>query len=398
MTAATLSELTASTRRLALVGLAKNTGKTEALGALLRELEAQGRRVGVTSVGRDGEQHDVIDSRIEKPRVRLAAGSIVATTDGLLRASGIPHELLEDTGVRTPLGRVLIARLRGPGAIEVAGPSAAADVRAASDAMLSHGAEQILIDGAVDRRAASSPDVADGLVLSTGAVLGGDIAEVVRQTVDAVELVRLPSVDAGTDDGRRVRELAAAAAAERDSGTGGGDHGGGGGGGSGSSSNSSNSHAIGGDSFLVDDEGEPVTLPPRFILSAQAEQVAEMLDANPTARWLVVEGALPDRFVRGLVHHLRRRRELVLVAGDPTRVFLSGHGPDWYRRQGVHFQVFKPIELEAITVNPLAPRSHRFDSARLRTMLEQAIADVAIFDVLDADYRGAALGAGDIVP
>ena len=53
-----LSELTASTRRLALVGLAKNTGKTEALAALLRELQAAGRRVGVTSVGRDGEQRD----------------------------------------------------------------------------------------------------------------------------------------------------------------------------------------------------------------------------------------------------------------------------------------------------------------------------------------------------
>ena len=68
--------------------------------------------MGVTSVGRDGEERDVIDSRIEKPRVRLRGGSLVATTDGLLRASAIPHELLEDTGVRTPLGRVLIARLR----------------------------------------------------------------------------------------------------------------------------------------------------------------------------------------------------------------------------------------------------------------------------------------------
>ncbi|MEA2208229.1 MAG: hypothetical protein QOF54_706, partial [Solirubrobacteraceae bacterium] len=44
-----LSDLTASAGRLALVGLAKNTGKTEALGALLRELRAAGRAVGVTS-------------------------------------------------------------------------------------------------------------------------------------------------------------------------------------------------------------------------------------------------------------------------------------------------------------------------------------------------------------
>ena len=104
---------------LALVGLAKNTGKTETLAALLRELEEEGRRIGVTSVGRDGEERDVIDTRIEKPLVRLGAGSLLATTDGLLSVSGIAHTVLENTGVRTPLGRVLIARLRDPGTIEV---------------------------------------------------------------------------------------------------------------------------------------------------------------------------------------------------------------------------------------------------------------------------------------
>ena len=36
-----LAELTAPARRLALVGLAKNTGKTETLAALLRELQAR---------------------------------------------------------------------------------------------------------------------------------------------------------------------------------------------------------------------------------------------------------------------------------------------------------------------------------------------------------------------
>ena len=349
-----LCELTASTKRLALVGLAKNTGKTETLAALLRELELEGRHVGVTSVGRDGEERDVIDSRIEKPRVRLRGGSLVATTGGLLRASAIPHELLEDTGVRTPLGRVLIARLRGPGAIEVAGPSAAADVRAVSDAMLAYGAEQVLIDGAVDRRASCAPEVADGLVMATGAVLDRDISEVVSQTRDAVELVRLPSVEDSSDGGRRLRSLAA---------------------------------ENGGTSVLVSEDREPVTLPPRLVLSGEAEQIAQLLDANPTARWLIVAGALPERFLRGLVHPVHRRgRELVLVVADPTRVFLWKRGPEWYRRQGVQLRTLNRIELEAITVNPVAPQSHRFDSAQLRGLLEEAIGDVPIFDVLHPDY------------
>jgi hypothetical protein len=355
-----LCELTASTRRLALVGLAKNTGKTEALAALLRELDGEGRRVGVTSVGRDGEEHDVIDSRIRKPRVRLAAGSILATTDALLRASAIPHELLADTGVRTPLGRVLIARLHGSGAVEVAGPSAAADVRAVSDAMLGYGAEQVLIDGAVDRRAASSPEVADGLLMSTGAVLDRDISEVVSQTRDAVELVRLPTVEDASESGPRLRALAAAAGR--------------------------------GASVLVGEDGlDPLTLPPRFVLSSEAEQIAQLLDANPTARWLIVAGALPDRFLRSLLHPVhRRRREVVLVVADPTRVFLGKHGPDWYRRQGIQLQTLSRIELVLITVNPLAPQSHRFDSAQLRALLQEAIPDVPIFDVLHPDYPVAA--------
>ncbi len=356
----TLGELTASTRRLALVGLAKNTGKTEALAALLRELEAAGRRVGVTSVGRDGEQRDVIDSRIEKPRVRLPAGSLVATTDGLLRASGISHELLEDTHVRTPLGTVLIARLRGAGAIEVAGPSAAADVRAASDAMLAHGAEQVLIDGAIDRRAASSPDVADGLVMSTGAVLGHDIGEVVLQTRDAVELVRLPTLNDSSETGRHLRELAGDAAGQAADGS--------------------------RTSVLVGADFEPVALPPRFILTGEAEQIAQVLDENPTARWLIVAGALPERFLRSLLHSLHRRNgQLTLTVTDPTKVFLRKRGPEWYRRQGIQLLTLNPIELEALTINPVAPESHRFDSAQLRQLLEEAIPDVPVFDVLQRD-------------
>jgi hypothetical protein len=354
-----LSELTASSRRLAFVGLAKNTGKTEAMNVLLRELEAAGRHVGVTSVGRDGEERDVIDFRIRKPRIDLPGGSLVATTDGLLRASGLPHEVMEQTDVRTPLGRVLIARLRGAGAIEVAGPSAAQQVREVADTMLGLGAAQVLIDGAIDRRAASSPDVADSLVVSTGAVLGEDIDDVVLQTADAIELVRLARLD--PELAQRVRS------AQTD-----------------------------GRSFFLGEDHGPSVLPPRFVLSSEAEDIAQALDANPTARWLVVGGALPDRFLRHVLHALhRRRRELTLVVGDATRVFLSKRGPAWYERQGVRIEVLNAIDLRAVTVNPVAPQSHTFDSRQLRELLREAVADVEIFDVLHPDYSGTRV-VGDV--
>jgi hypothetical protein len=356
--AATLAELTAPAKRLALVGLAKNTGKTVALTALLRELHEAGRTVGVTSVGRDGEEHDVIDFRIDKPAVALAGGSLVATTDTLLRASGIPHETLQHTGVRTPLGEVLLARLKGAGTIEVAGPSAAADVARVSDAMLAFGAEQVLIDGAIDRRAASSPEVADGLVMSTGAILSEDLEEVVTRTRDAVELVRLPQLAVDTPEGGRLRELTAGQEAPL--------------------------------SLLLDAEGASRRLPERFVLTADENSIATAFGEGTPPRWVLVSGAVPEAFLEGLVPFVRRSRQpLTVIATDPTRVFLPQRGVRHYRQAGIAIEVLRTIDLRALTVNPVSPASHSFDSARLRARLAEQIGDVAIFDVLHPSYPGA---------
>lgn len=352
-----LSGLTASARRLALVGLAKNTGKTVTLNAIVEELADAGTVVGVTSVGRDGEEHDVIDFRIEKPRVLLGAGSLVATTDSLLRASGTPHETLLRTGIRTPLGEVLVARLKGAGRIEIAGPSAAADVRATSDAMLDAGAEQVLIDGAIDRRAASSPDVADGLIMATGAILSKDLQEVVSRTRDAVALVRLAVVPSDTPEG-----LALHALAEHEAGS----------------------------SLLVADDMRADPLPPRFVLTAQDGDLRRLMADNGDARTLIVAGALPEDFVAGLARAARREaRRLTVIAGDPTHVFLSERPVEHYSRAGIDLQTLRAIDLLALTINPVAPQSHTFDSARMRALLAEEIGDVPILDVMHPEYRGA---------
>ena len=315
-----------------MVGLAKNTGKTETLATILAEHAEAGRRVGVTSIGRDGEEHDVIDSRIAKPRIRLVAGSIVATTGALLRASALAHERLCETGMRTPLGEVVVAELREQGTIEVAGPSVAADVRTVSDAMAGYGAEQVLIDGAIDRRAASSPAVADGLVMATGAVLGDTIERVATLTAAAVELVRLP-----------LRGDPSAGAIELSRGL-----------------------VLGGD---------PVAL-------------AARLGEHPHADTFTIDGALSEQFLQSLLSaRSRGGREVRIVVGDPTKVFLSAHPPGWYRRQGIVIEVRHPIELKAITINPVAPQSHRFKSEELRTGIEAVVPDVPVFDVFDARRR-----------
>ncbi len=355
-----LHELTAPTRRLAFAGLAKNTGKTVALATLLGELAARGHVVGVTSVGRDGETHDAIDARISKPHIHLRAGSYVATTDALLSACGVPHERVEETGMRTPLGRIQIACLHADGAVEVAGPATARGVRSVGETMLALGAERVLVDGALDRRAAASPAIADGVVVSTGAALHRDVHEVVRRTREAVELLRLPVLADPL-----VRELVPALPS----------------------------------SALITARGDAVLVEDRLVLDGTDAEVADLLRAAPDARHLIVAGALCEPFVEQVIHALARQpaRELTLVVADGTRVFLSHRGSGWYRRQGVAIETLAPIDLRAITVNPVFPHSHRFDGPLLRQLVADAIPGVPVLDVMDpvyADQAAAVASAG----
>jgi len=124
------------------------------------------------------------------------------------------------------------------------------------------------------------------------------------------------------------------------------------------------------------------------VLSGDQAEISALLRERGQDSSFIVEGALSERFLEGLVRARRERagRELRVIAADPTKVFLSHRGPRWYARQGVSIEVQQTIELKAITVNPVAPQSHRFDSRQLRGRIEAAVADVPVYDVLDASY------------
>ena len=336
---------------MAFVGLAKNTGKTEALVTLIRELSATGRKLGITSIGRDGEEFDAIQPRIVKPPIRCPAGTLVATAAPLLRRSGASYEVLKRTGIRTPLGEVEIVRLEESRKVEVAGPSTSAQIRAVVDEMLALGADQAIIDGSIDRRAAAAPGVADAVIMATGAVLDEEMRGVVLHTGRAVEMISLPRV---TD--QRLRDLAQDA-------TGG-------------------SIVAAGESVLP--------LPARFALTAGTGDLPEGLRAGEgREQTLVVGGVLPEHLLEALLPG-RRRNRLRIVASSPTNVFIRAHSPQWYRQRGLHLEVLDQVRLTAVTVNPQAPLSHTFDSTRLRTAIEDVLPqELPVIDVKEPRYQQA---------
>ena len=166
--------------------------------------------------------------------------------------------------------------------------------------MWSFGAEQVLIDGAIDRRAASSPAVADGLVIATGAILDEEMDEDVAATKDAVDLVTLPVAR-----GRRVTR-----------------------------------ESVVGEEHLTLERG--------LVLNAEPAEIAALLRGHPRARARSTSTAHSASVFStacsppGPSKPLRLR----IVASDPTKVFLSHRGPDWYRRQGLAIEVMRDNRFE----------------------------------------------------
>jgi len=336
-----ISDAIAPAARVALVGLAKNTGKTVALGAILGELEARGETIGVTSIGRDGEATDAIDDAIAKPPIRLPAMALVATTDRLLERSDARAEVAVRTEHRTPLGRVVVARLLERGAVEVAGPVAAQDVGEVVETMRRLGAARVLVDGSIDRRAGASPRLADGVVMSTGAVLSADLDQLVRRTKIAAELMTLPAV--------ADPQLHARAAALRTS------------------------------ALLLDDESTPLE---SAIVHDRVEAIVPLLRRRADVlRAVVVRGALCEPLLEQ-VGRVRRGVPLAVIADDATRVFLGRGTCARHRARGVELAVLAPIPLLAVTTNPVAPLRHRFDPHELRARIAAELPGVPVLDVL----------------
>ena len=126
---------------LSIVGLEKNTGKTECLKYVLDRLPVQTKRIAVTSIGIDGETVDQV-TRTQKP-------------------------------------------------ILLSGPSSASSLRRWMSDMRRLGIDLVIIDGALSRMSSASPAVSQSMILATGAAYSANINTLVSKTAHVVDLVNL---------------------------------------------------------------------------------------------------------------------------------------------------------------------------------------------------------------
>lgn len=193
MTTAELVSRLQQVQSMSIVGMCKNAGKTTMLNWLLAHT---GRRqiLGLTSIGRDGESTDVVTGT-EKPSIFVPAGTLIATAKDMLRLGDVTKEILITTGIPTPLGEVVVMRARSDGYVQLAGPSITAQLREVSLMFFELGATQSIIDGALGRKSLGARNVADGIVLCTGASYNMSMDKVIEDTANFCRLMDLPKAD-----------------------------------------------------------------------------------------------------------------------------------------------------------------------------------------------------------
>ncbi len=324
---------------VAVVGLAKNAGKTVALNSLVSQAARAAVPLGLTSLGYDGERVDRL-TRQAKPHILVQPDAIIATAQGTLERATAGLELLRITGHRTALGPVVLARVREPGTVELAGPAALADLQRVADAMLGLGATHVLIDGALNRLGSAAPRVSQATILATGASVAPSPAQVVPRTMHAVALLT-----AGPPPPAVAQAAQAAFAAERVL-------------------------------FWQSERGAWESSQPT-VLGQPAQIMAELGEASH----LCIPGAVTNSLVQALLQHVPAAKALpTIVVPAGTHIFATPGVWQRYLARGGNLAALQSAPVLAVTVNP-------GQMADLGQALANALHPLPVYDLFHDDQN-----------
>lgn len=326
---------------LAVMGMCKNTGKTVALNHLLEQAAAARVSVGVTSIGRDGEDRDQVFF-VPKPPVQVWPGSLVATARATLQRAKVRWKLVASAGIDSPMGEILIVEVLEHGEMEIAGASRGKDQHQLIGQLKQCGASLVLLDGALGRSHHASPAIADGVILATGAAQGGGIQDVIRKTRERLAILNIAQVD---DETKTLCQVVF-------------EHGG-----------------VG----LWNRRGERVFQADIATLNA-GTTLLNYLDCDLAT--VALSGAVGRSLWRALTTLAARHPGLTVVVADGTKLFVDHADLVAFERLGARLQAFNGINIAGITLNPFSPLGGSFAAEEFLAAARGAFAGYHVSDVM----------------
>lgn len=326
---------------LAVMGMTKNTGKTVALNHLLAQAAKGQVAIGVTSIGRDGEDRDQV-FLVPKPPVLVWPGTLVATARDTLERAKVRYKLIDATGIDSPMGEILVLKVLDHGEMEIAGASRGGDQRQVIAQLQQCGAARVLLDGALGRSHHASPAIADGVILATGAAIGGGMADVIRKTRDRLAILGIAQANAA------VRQLCEPVFAQ-------------------------------GGVGVWGSRGEPLFFAPISTLNSASALIQY---AQEDIKIIAVSGAVGRSLWCALVALARSKPGLTVVVSDGTKLFVQAGDLLAFAQLGAELVAYRSIRMIGITLNPFSPLGGSFRAEEFFRTARQAFGDAGVTDVM----------------
>ena len=322
-------------KSLSIVGLEKNTGKTECLNYVLRRLKDTDKQIALTSIGIDGETVDQVKNT-HKPEIELQEGTIFLTSETHYREKLLVSEIMDVSQQHTSLGRLITARAMSTGKVLISGPADTVWLKSIIKDMASLNVDTTIVDGALSRLSLGSPAVTESIVLATGAAVSANIPQLVKKTKFVYDLINIEEYESDIKEELISKEKGI---------------------------------------WAVDADGviHDLDIPSVFLL----EKNKDKLFTHGTV--IFVTGAISDKLLNFL-RIQKNIKDIVLVVKDFTKIFVTPQAYNAYLKRGGRIRVLLRTNLIAVTVNPVSPEGYVLDSETLRKAMSESL-QIPVYDI-----------------
>ncbi len=325
---------------LSIVGLAKNTGKTECLNYVLSRLKNTQRQIALTSIGLDGERNDQV-TQTSKPEIELNEGMFFVTSETHYAKRNLVSEVLQVSTQTTSLGRLVTAKAIHSGKVILSGPPDSMGIVKLISELKARGVDLTIVDGALSRKSLASPAVTEAMILATGAAVSANLSQLVFKTHYVYNLIQLPEVEPHLK--QKLQEI---------------------------------KQGI----WAIDSLG-------RIVDTGLSSALSMMQKTNPClqhASTLFVSGAVTEHFLEFLKNQ-KQIEKIRLIVRDFTKIFSSAETYYAFVKKGGKISVLNKTKLLALTINPTSPNHYKLNSHKLKQALEDRL-QVPVYDVRKMEY------------
>jgi hypothetical protein len=335
---------------LSIIGMEKNTGKTECLNYILNRIASINQNtpdshisVAITSIGIDGESIDQI-SKTKKPEIYLSPKTIFVTTENFFKSKTLIAEIINVSERKTSLGRLVTAKTITPGKVIISGPPTVLRLEEFMNEMKLLNIQLSIVDGALSRKSLGSPALTEALLLTTGAAVSPYMPELLKKTKYFLQLINLKLCNLIKDDLRNNLKYL-----------------------------ESGIYAV-----ISDTEFVNLQIPSALLIHQYKNNLFQY------GSFFYIPGAITDQ----ILNFLRIQKDIkktILLVKDFTKIFASSESINSFVKAGGTIQLLLKNKLIALCVNPTAPSGFSYDSELLCATLSNEF-KIPVFDIVKNHY------------